>query len=297
MSLLELIRQSRPLLLDGAMGTELARRGCIEGGASNVHSSETVLAIHQDYAKCGCRALITNTLTMNRIFIETHGVGVDVEEVNRAGVQLARRAADDGQFVLGDMSSTGQMLEPYGEFKEEDFHTAFLEQARVLAGEGVDALLVETMFDLREALCALRACKEVASLPVFVSMAFSTQRNGGRTMMGNSAEKCARELTNAGADAVGANCGEIGPEEMAEIILRMRAVTDLPIIAQPNAGKPSLEQGVTRFNLEPAPFAEGIMKCVYAGATLVGGCCGTSPGHIQAVATRLAEESNANEPR
>ena len=221
-------------MLDGAMGTQLGRDGLEGGGQNNLVHPEVVLEIHRAYARCGCHVLITNTLTMNRIYIETHHVGVDVQAVNRAGAQLAKQAADERQYVLGDISSTGQLLEPYGTYTESAFYDAFKEQAEILAEGGVDGFIIETMFDLREALCALRACKDVASLPVIVSMAFTTETKEGRTIMGNSAEECARKLTDAGADAVGANCGDLDPSQMAAVVSLLRSATSLPILAEPN---------------------------------------------------------------
>jgi 5-methyltetrahydrofolate--homocysteine methyltransferase len=146
------------------------------------------------------------------------------------------------------------------------------------------------MFDLREALCALRACKENFSLGVLVSMAFSTEEKGGRTMMGNSAEECAKELTKAGADAIGANCGELDPAQMAAVVSVLKSATGLPILAQPNAGRPKLVEGRTVFEMEPEAFATGIAECLRAGACIVGGCCGTTPAHVNAVADVLARK-------
>ena len=274
-------------MLDGAMGTELDKRGLMPGGRNNLDAPEAVLEIHREYAQCGCHALTTNTLTMNRIYIETHNVGVEVRDANRAGAELARQAAGDHQYMLGDISSTGQMLEPYGDYKESQFYDAFKEQAETLAEAGVDGLIIETVFDLREALCALRACKDNLSLPVIVSMAFATEEKGGSTMMGNSAEECAKKLAEAGADAVGANCGDIAPGQMAKVISVLKSATSLPILAQPNAGKPKLVDDKTVFEMEPADFAEGVGECLHAGAHLVGGCCGTTPEHIRAVAALL----------
>ena len=270
------------------MGSELSRRGLACGGRSNLDAPKGVAEIHGEYAKCGCHALTTNTLTMNRIYIETHNVGVDVRDVNRAGAELARQAAEGGQYVLGDISSTGQMLEPYGSYKESQFYDAFKEQAEVLAEAGVDGFIIETMFDLREALCALRACKDNFQLPVIVSMAFMTDEAGGRTMMGNSAQDCAKQLTQAGADGIGANCGRIDGSQMAGIVSTLRSGTELPILAQPNAGKPKLVGDRTVFEMAPAAFSVGIRECLNAGACLVGGCCGTTPEHIGAVAEGLS---------
>jgi 5-methyltetrahydrofolate--homocysteine methyltransferase len=143
------------------------------------------------------------------------------------------------------------------------------------------------MFDLREAACALRACKDNFSLPIIVSVAFATEEKGGRTMMGNSAQDCATTLTDAGADVVGANCGDIDPAQMAAIVSLLQSATTLPILAQPNAGKPKLIDNKTVFEMAPAPFADGIAECLQAGARILGGCCGTTPEHIRAVADML----------
>ena len=290
------------VLLDGAMGTQLDERGFPAGGQNNLVAPEAVWAIHRAYAQCGCHALITNTLTMNRITIETHNLDVDVKAVNRAGAELARQATEGHQAVLGNLSPTGQLLEPYGTYQESELGDAFREQAEALTEGGVDGFVIETMFDLREALCALRACREVASLPVMVSMAFTTADKGGRTMMGNSAGECAERLTDAGADVVGANCGDLDPTEMAAVVSLLRSATSLPVLAEPNAGKPEWVNGLTCFNMAPAPFAAGIVQCMDAGARVVGGCCGTTPRHIRAVASALEQRgaktrSQKSEPR
>lgn len=277
------------ILLDGAMGTQLAEAGLEMGGQTSITHPDVVLAIHRQYAECGVDVLITNTLTMNRVNIESHHIGVDVREVNLAGVRLAKAAVHEGQYVLGDMSSTGKMLKPYGNLSENDAYAAFKEQAAILAEGGVDGFIIETMFDLREALCALRACKETADLPVIASIAFNTVKNGGRTIMGNKAQDCAQALTEAGAYAVGANCGSLDPLQTAQIVSKMREVSSLPLLVQPNAGKPRLVENRTVFNMSPSHFAAGVYQCLQAGARLVGGCCGTSPSHIRAIADLLKE--------
>lgn len=290
MDFLNFIQTHKRILLDGAMGTQLDKRGLMSRGQNNLANPEAVLEIHREYAQCGCHALTTNTLTMNRIYIETHHVGVGVREVNQAGAELARQAADNHQYVLGNISSTGQLLEPYGTYKESQFYDTFKEQAEILAETGVHGFIIETIFDLREALCALRACKDNFSLPVIVSIAFATEAKGGRTIMGNSAEECAKALTDAGADVIGTNCGDINPSQMAVVVSLLQSATSLPILAQPNAGKPKLVDNLTVFDMTPAAFAAGIAKCLDAGARLVGGCCGTSPEHICAVARVLEEK-------
>ncbi len=284
MSVLDLIASDRrAIFLDGAMGTQLGEAGLEMGGPTTITHPEAVLAVHQRYADCGVDLLITNTLTMNRVNIESHKVGVDVREVNLAGVRLAKAAARDGQYVLGDVSSTGKMLQPYGQLAEEDAYAAFREQAAILAEGGVDGFIIETMIDLREALCAVRAAREASDLPVIASIAFNTAGNGGRTVMGDTAHDCAQALTEAGACAVGANCGSLDPLELAEVVSLMRGATSLPIIAQPNAGKGRLADKRLVFDMSPTDFAAGIDECLRAGARLVGGCCGTSPAHIRAM--------------
>jgi 5-methyltetrahydrofolate--homocysteine methyltransferase len=290
MNLSAALKNKDVILLDGAIGTELDKRGLMGRARTNLDSPEAVLEIQREYAKCGCDALTTNTLTMNRIYIETHKVGVSVRDVNKAGVELARKAGGEDQYVLGDISSTGQLLEPYGTYRESQFYDAFKEQAEVLAESGVDAFIIETVFDLREAMCALRACKATSSLLVIVSIAFTTEEKGGRTMMGNSAEQCAKSLTEAGADVIGANCGDIDPAQMAVVVSQLRSATALPVLAQPNAGRPKLVGDETVFDMAPVSFASGIAECLRAGARLVGGCCGTTPEHIRAVAEVLSAE-------
>jgi methionine synthase I (cobalamin-dependent) len=227
---------------------------------------------------------MSNTLTANRIF--THGPDSDLRELNLAGVRLARAAAGTAP-VLGDMGSCGKLLQPFGPLTEAEAHAAFLEQAQLLAEGGVDGFIVETMTDIREAVCALRACRVAADLPVIVTLTYRTARDGGRTLMGNRTADCVRQLEAAGAAAVGANCGEIDPLELAAIIAAMRALTSLPILAKPNAGKPRVESGRLIYDLPVAEFVDGQSACIRSGATLVGGCCGTSPEYIAALARAI----------
>ncbi|MBN1805483.1 MAG: homocysteine S-methyltransferase family protein [Sedimentisphaerales bacterium] len=290
MNLSEFLKKKDVILLDGAMGTELDKHGLMGRGSANIENPEVVLEIQREYAGCGCDAITTNTLTMNRIYIETHNVDVSVEDVNRAGVEISRKAVGEGQYVLGNLSSTGQMLEPYGAYKESQFYDAFKEQAGVLAGCGVDGFLIETVFDLREAMCAVRACKDNFPQPVIVSIAFSTEAKGGRTMMGDTAEQCAKGLADSGADVIGANCGEIDPSQMAVIVSVMKSAASQPVLVQPNAGKPELVGDETIFKMGPDDFAKGIAKCISAGAQIVGGCCGTTPEHIRTVARLLGRK-------
>ena len=288
MSLLDLLESERKtIFIDGAMGTQLGAAGLEMGGQNSVNNPDPVLAIHKEYAATGIDLMITNTLTMNRVNVDAHNVGVDVRAVNLAGAELAKAAALPGQYVLGDISSTGKLLQPYGPLDEDEAYAAFREQAALLAEGGADGFIVETMVDLREALAAVHAVREASDLPVLASISFNTAGNGGRTIMGNTAQDCARALAEAGACAVGANCGSLDPFEMAAVIALMSAVTSVPLIAQPNAGKGRLVDKRLVFDMPPATFAAGVEACVKAGARLVGGCCGTSPAHIKAMVELL----------
>jgi methionine synthase I (cobalamin-dependent) len=282
-NLSEFIQCKNTILLDGAMGTRLADCGLKMGGQNNIGHFQTVLDIHKEYADCGCDIIFTNTLSMNRVYIQGHRLDVDVAEVNLAGARLAKSAAGSHQYVLGDIGSTAKLLEPYGDLPVQDAYEAFQEQASLLAEGGVDGFIIETMVDLREALCALRACQSVSSLPVAVSMAFTQGQNGAHTVMGNSTRDCARALEDQGAIAIGANCGDLEPSQMASLMKMIGNETSLPTLCMPNAGIPKLVNDQTLFDLSPDAFATGLSKCLDAGVRMIGGCCGTTPAHIRAL--------------
>jgi 5-methyltetrahydrofolate--homocysteine methyltransferase len=276
------------LIFDGATGTQLAARGAAQSPLANIESPEVVKSIHRDYRDAGANVVLTNTLTANRIAMEHAGTADKLVEINTAGARLCREAVGDDCYVCGDMGSTGQFLEPLGDYTEAQFAESFAEQARILAESGVDLIIIETMTDVREAAIAVKAVKSAVSIPVIGSIAFDPAMGGCFcTMMGDTVAKAVTELTAAGADVIGANCGTVDPNELSLIIAEMRSSSDIVLIAQPNAGKPEIVEGQVRFRWTPTEFAEGAMKCVEAGATLVGGCCGTTPAHIAELASRL----------
>lgn len=288
MNFKERIESGGILIFDGAMGTQLEQRGAPAGGESNLKAPEIVVQVQKAYVDAGSGAIIANTFCLCDIYAKSHKMDFDIVEANIKGVELARSAAGGNAMVMGDIGPTGQMLKPYGDFDEEQFYETFLAQAKILAKAGVDAFIIETMSDLKEAVCAVKACSKNFDIPVIASMTYSTERDGGRTVMGDRAGYCAAALAEAGAAVIGANCGELAPQQMATIIGSYRAAVDLPLLAQPNAGKPRIEGDVTVYDMGPAEFAEGIRTCIEAGARLVGGCCGTSPAHIKAVADMAA---------
>jgi methionine synthase I (cobalamin-dependent) len=198
MDLSDLLVNQDAILLDGAMGTQLAMHGLNMGGQNNLTNPDQVLNIHKEYSQCGCHMLITNTFTMNRIYIETQNIGVDVREVNLAGTNLAKQAAGPDQYVLGNKSLKGNCLNLMVTSQNRPLMRHSKSKQHCWMRVAWDGFVIETMIDLRVAQCALRACKEISSLPTIVSMAFSTLRNGGQTIMGNSAQGCAKALTESG---------------------------------------------------------------------------------------------------
>ena len=281
MALRDLLLSGTPVILDGAMGTCLEDNRWGEQDA-NLTYPEHVANVHRAYAEAGSRILLANTLTLNRESAVLQKSPVDLRSANAAGVRIAREAVPPDRFILGDIGSTGR-LAPCGNLTEDACEAAFREQAETLLEAGTAGLMIETMTDVREALAALRVCRPMTALPIFVSLAFMTDQRGGRTPMGDAARDCARQLTDEGADAVGANCGEITPQQMATIIAEMAKGTTLPLIAKPNAGKAELVDCRTLYRTHPEDFAKGMKECTNAGAIFVGGCCGTKPEHIQTI--------------
>ncbi len=283
------IIKGQRLILDGGMGSRLVAKGYdFSGDTYNLSCPQGVEEVHREYIEAGCNCIITNTLTLNSIYSAKKG-GLDLAKANAAGVEIAKKAAAGKAYVLGDMGPTGDLLQPFGAGREEDFFASFLEQAKYLAGAGADGFIIETVFQLKEALLALKACREVSNLPVIVSLTFSSLKKGGVTFMGDTAIKCAEAVKEAGGTVIGANCGDLNPEELAQIAENMLPV-GLPVCVQPNAGKPRLENGLTYYDMSPGDFARGMEACLKAGVQLVGGCCGTTPEHIKALVKLIAQK-------
>jgi 5-methyltetrahydrofolate--homocysteine methyltransferase len=283
----EALKSGKILLFDGATGTQLAARCGNTGPLTNLECPDVVKAVHADYKAAGADIILTNTLTANRIALEHAGLADRFEAINTIGARLCREAVGDDRYVAGDMCSTGRFLEPLGEYTEQQFYDNAAEQAKLLWDGGVDLILIETMTDVRETAIAVRAAKEATGLCVIASISFDPVGESFRTMMGDTPEKAVRELEAAGADAIGANCGTIDPFEMSRLAAEMRLYTDVPLLAMPNAGKPELIGGEVVFKLSAEEFTEGVLKCIEAGAALVGGCCGTTPGHISALRQKI----------
>jgi methionine synthase I (cobalamin-dependent) len=283
-TLIQQVAAAAPVVTDGAWGTQLQARGLPAGECPdgwNLTHPERVEEVARAYVDAGSRVILTNTFRANRLTLAGYGLADKVAEINRAGAAISRRAAAGCVHVFASIGPTGKLLTT-GETTEEELLAAFTEQAQALAEGGAEALLVETMSDLAEAKLALRAARQTG-LPVVVSMIFGSGKNKDRTMMGATPEQVAQELTEAGADAIGANCGS-GIAAYVPICRRLRAATARPIWIKPNAGLPELLDGRTVYRLTPEEFASHLPALIEAGATFIGGCCGTGPEFIRKIA-------------
>jgi methionine synthase I (cobalamin-dependent) len=273
-----------PVVTDGAWGTELQARGLSPGDCPdewNLIRPAAVEEVARAYVEAGSRVILTNTFRSNRVTLAGHGLAEKTVELNRAGAAISKRAAGSRAKVFASIGPSGKMLMAQ-ETTEDELRAAFLEQARALAEGGADALVVETMSDLAEAKIAVEAAKSTG-LAVVACMVFDTGKVKDRTMMGNTPEQAARELTDAGADAIGANCG-VGIESYVGICRRLKSATERPVWIKANAGLPELVDGKTVWKMTPEVFAGFVPQLIEAGASFIGGCCGTNPGFIRAVA-------------
>jgi len=289
-------RLSQPgiLIADGATGTTFHRAGLPRGAAPerwNLENPEGVRNLHRSYMGAGADIILTNTFGGTRYRLERDKLGNRVYDINLAAARLAKEVAGEGTIVFGDIGPTGQLLKPYGKLSFEDTVDAFYEQARGLADGGVDAILIETMSDLNEAKAALQAVRKVTSLPVLITMSFDTH---GRTMMGVKPETAARELWSLNIDVIGANCGRTLSETLEAILEMRQAVPEATLMAKPNAGLPHRDAEDTVFDITPDIMADYAVKFVEGGVKIFGGCCGSTPEHIKAVAAVLKNRSLGN---
>jgi methionine synthase I (cobalamin-dependent) len=275
------------LITDGAWGTELQRLGLPSGvfpDSWNLTYPERVESVAQGYVEAGSEVILTNTFRANAIAMS--GVtAAELDAINRAGVAISRRAAGKS-LVFASIGPTGKVLAA-GEVSADEVAAAYAAQAQSLKDAGADAVLIETMSDVEEARLAVEAAK-ATGLPTIASFAFDTGRNRDRTMTGATLEAVAKAMSEAGADAVGANCG-VGVEHAVEICRRLHAACDLPVWIKPNAGLPTVERATVRYTTSPEFFASHFAALREAGALFVGVCCGSNPEFIRAlVAARRA---------
>ncbi len=273
------------LISDGAMGTTLSASGHVGYSLEllNVEKPDLVRGAHRAFVEAGSELIETNTFQGSRPALDRYGLGERTVELNTAAARLAREAAGEAVFVAGSIGPTGKVLEPYGEYLPDQARAAFEEQAAALAAAGVDLFIVETFSALDEAQLAVRAATETG-LPVAASMSFDLS---GRTAFGVTPAQAACLLAEAGAVVVGANCGTISPAETVEILTKFREATSLPLIAQPNAGKPQQTASGVVFPATPETMADAAERFRELGAAIIGGCCGSRADHIRVIAVRL----------
>jgi len=294
-SLKERIKKG-PLILDGAMGTQLIARGIQVGACNeylNIDSADIISDIHNAYLLAGSEAIITNTFGANKYTLNRHGFAEDAARINKAGAELARQVAGEEKYVLGDIGPSGDFLEPLGALKPEELKNTFTAQAEALLEGGVDGLIIETMTALDETVIAIEAAKSIAGdRPVLVSMSFDKAGDSFKTMMGVSIEAAVSRIVPLNVDAMGFNCGTLSLDQYValseEFVLAVRALSDdVAICAEPNAGKPELIDDKAVYKVSPEDFAAAAEKIHSAGVSIIGGCCGTGPAHIEAVAKQI----------
>jgi methionine synthase I (cobalamin-dependent) len=290
----QLISSQKVVLLDGAMGTMLMAAGLESGEAPelwNVLHPEVVRNIHREYIQAGSDLILTNTFGGNRVRLKLHDLDGRTTELNRAGAELARSAADQADrsiVVGGSIGPTGELLEPVGTLEYGQARQVFAEQAQALMDGGVEVLWIETMSDLNEVKAAIEGCRQISELPVAATMTFDSH---GHTMMGVTPEAAINILGELELMVVGANCGN-GPAEIEAVIEKMRRINpDAILVAKANAGIPKWEGDELIYDGTPEVMADYAVKVHKLGAKFIGGCCGSTPAHISAMASALKENT------
>lgn len=276
------------IVLDGATGTNLMAAGMPIGVCPEawvMEHQDVLYDLQSAYVKAGTNIVYAPTFTGNRIKLEEYGLEDRIEEINTELVRLSKRAVDGKALVAGDMTMTGKQLFPLGDLMFEELVDVYKEQASILDHAGADLFVVETMMSLQECRAAVIAIKEVSDLPIMVTLSYNED---GRTLFGTPPETAVVVLQSLGVDAIGINCS-IGPMEMVELVEKMAQYSTVPILAKPNAGLPELEGDKTVYKMTPQEFADAAVALVNAGASIVGGCCGTTPEHIKALSDAVRE--------
>jgi len=278
-----------PLVTDGAWGTQLQARGLGQGEFPdlwNLSHPDRVAEVARGYVQAGSQVILTNTFGANRVRLGQESAVEKLGEINRRGVEISLGAAAGVAWVFASIGPSGKMLLS-GDIKPDELGVAYAEQGRALAAGGAHALVIETMSDLEEAKLAVEAVRQTG-LPVVACMVFDSGKAKDRTMMGQTPEQAAEALTKAGADVIGANCGQ-GIAGFVNICRRLHSATDRPIWIKANAGLPTMVDGKAQYHVTPNEFAGFVPELVAAGAQFIGGCCGTSPGFIAAIVRRMKE--------
>jgi 5-methyltetrahydrofolate--homocysteine methyltransferase len=287
-AILELAKK-KTVIFDGGMGTMLMAAGLKAGESPelwNIEKPSLVTDIHRKYYEAGSDVVHTNTFGGNTIKLAERGLADKMETINVEAARLAREACPAGKFVAGDIGPTGKLLKPLGDLVLEEAEEGFFRQAQALLKGGVDLISIETMFSLEEALAALRAAKRLGDVLVIAALTFNRTKKGFFTMMGEDVKQAVSAFEAAGAAVIASNCS-LGSRDMIDLTKELRAATRKPILIQPNAGKPVTQKGVTSYQQTPAEFAQDGQEIRNIGADMIGGCCGTNPEFIRALAQTL----------
>ena len=293
--------QNSIILLDGATGSNLIKAGMPVGACPEmwcIENKEVLRKLQQDYVEAGTNILYAPTFTANKIKLKEYNLEKDVERINSELVTLSKEAASGKAFVAVDVTMTGRQLYPVGDLQFEELFEVYKEQITYAVKAGADLIVVETMMSLAECRVALLAARQVCDLPVMITLTFNED---GRTLFGTNPETAAIVLSAMGVDAIGANCST-GPDMMIDVVKKMNKYAKVPVIAKPNAGLPKLVDGKTVYDMQPLEFGEQVIELIKSGASIVGGCCGTTPKHIKAIKTEiekcdvkaLLDECNSN---
>ena len=291
-----------PVFLDGAMGTYIQQiGGDLFGAKNNLEHPELVKRVHEDYIAAGSQVITTNTFSLNEIYMAKKAFELDgMKKSLELAVEIACDAAEAAQSTYGNIHVLGG-FGPCGElfmrgrcknYENEQVVESYIAQAETMNKYPISAFLLETFFDLTESGLVIEACKRVnPDLPIIMSLTFATVNKGGATLMGNRSAQIAQWDNDNDIFAVGANCGDLTPLQYAEIIKEYHNTTTKPLLIQPNAGMPILDEtGEALYPMKPKQFAEEMLACYHAGARLLGGCCGTDPSHIKAMIQAIHKE-------
>lgn len=274
------LAEEKIIILDGATGSNLIKAGMPNGVCPEkwiIDNPKALIDLQREYVRSGSNIVLAPTFTGNRIKLAEYGLEEDIVNINTRLVEISKEAVEGKAYVAGDISMTGRSLEPVGDMLFEDLVDVYKQQAKILDAAGVDLFIIETMMSLQECRAALLAVKETSKLPVIVSL---TYNEDGRTLYGTSPDIAIIVLQSMGADAVGLNCS-LGPKELVPLVEQMAEYANVPILAKPNAGLPALINGESVYDLSPEEFVEGMKGIIEAGASIVGGCCGTDPEYIK----------------
>lgn len=283
----EKLTNGKVVLLDGATGSNLRKAGMPVGISSEqwvMEHPQVLQELQRAYVEAGSQIVYAPTFAANRISLRNFNLQDQVEELNRRLVAISREAVGNNAYIAGDITTTGQLIEPRGDMTYEKLYQAYQEQIRVLVDAGVDLLVAETMLSVEETVIALDAAQSVCDLPMMCTL---TVEADGTAMYGGSAAEAVMTLQEMGAVAVGVNCS-VGPDQLEAVVSGMKAVAKVPIIVKPNAGMPVIDdKGEAHYNMDSDTYASHMKRLVEAGAGMIGGCCGTTPEYIRKVAAMV----------